>query len=392
MAGMRSLFLTAFLATALLPAMGCNLYFNGGGGDPCEDEWGGGGAAELPSAPLLLRNPETGVCEDFGGWGGPYPCDDACGPCDNAVPPQITPAPVPAGDEPDGESAPSFEDQADPAPQPTWGYCDSYCEGLEEGSCLATDGCRGIYAEDGNGGAGEFLECWSTDQEATDIVNCEGLDAYSCSTSDACIAVHQYACGGSSTDSDGFSEPECVPGNFVSCHSEGSQGEGCYGDQDCGSNETCNAADICLPPPGNGDGEADLAVCYGYCVPADCPPFELECPDGYEKICPPDSFCDAGCSCEPIAPGECDGDVFCESLPPKCEKGTTPGIANGCWTGECIDLSQCPDSNCGDIVGESMCIARDDCSAYYVGDDCSCDASGCTCAQWNFDSCGNNAP
>lgn len=393
--GMRSLFLTAFLASALIPAMGCNLYFSGGDGDPPCEEWGGGsgGGAEAPDAPNLLRNPETGVCEDFG-WGGPgpFPCDSVCGPCAGSTEPGTTP-PNP---QPDGSGSGDDEgdsaglEQADPVPQPTWGQCDSYCTGLEEGSCLATQGCRGIYAEGVNEAPGEYLECWATDQNNSGIVDCEGLDAYSCSTSDACVAVHEFACDDWGKPSpDGFQEPECVPGFFLSCHNE-VQGEGCYGDQDCGVGSSCNADELCLPPPGNGEGDAVPAVCYGYCEPDTCPPVDVDCPADTIKVCPADA-CEALCTCEPIDPGECDGDVFCESLPPLCEAGTTPGIANGCWTGQCIDLSLCPDANCGDIVGESMCIARDDCSAYYVGDDCSCDANGCTCTEWVFDSCGSDA-
>lgn len=390
------LFLTAFLATALLPAMGCNLYFSGGD-DPC-DEWGGGdrAAPQIPEEVLLLRNPETGACEDFG-WTGPnppLPCNDACGPCVGSTEPGTT-NPVPdegPGPQDDEGDTPSLEEQQDPAPQPTWGQCESACTGLQEDSCLASENCRGIYAPEANGTPGLFLDCWATDQNPSGIVDCEGLDAYSCSTSDACVAVHEFACGGSGGGEPtpgGFQEPECVPGFFLSCHNETPQAEGCYSDQDCNQGESCNAGEICLS-----DGTGD-AVCYGYCVPDACPPIDIDCPEeGFIKICPQDA-CEADCVCEPIDPidpGECDGDVFCDSLPPLCEAGMTPGIANGCWTGVCIDLSLCPAATCGDIVGESMCIARDDCSPFYVGDNCSCDPNGCSCAEWVFDSCGIDAP
>lgn len=39
--------------------------------------------------------------------------------------------------------------------------------------------------------------------------------------------------------------------------------------------------------------------------------------------------------------GRCSGPVICDMVPPHCPDGTTPGIANRCWTGECIPLEQC---------------------------------------------------
>jgi hypothetical protein len=40
---------------------------------------------------------------------------------------------------------------------------------------------------------------------------------------------------------------------------------GCYGDQDCPPGTTCNAAEICLAPPGCKPGLPCPAVCYGWC-------------------------------------------------------------------------------------------------------------------------------
>ena len=344
--GMRPYLLTSLLVLTL-PLTACNFYF-GGGDDPDPCDYGGSssssGADQLQEA-QLLRDPQTGQCQDFG-WTGPGPCDSECGPCD-----------YPAA-EPD--SAQAF---------PSWGYCESYCTGLDQDSCLATDGCRGIFA-DGGLETGTFQECWQTDQGgAPSIESCEGLDAYACSQQDSCIAQHQFPCGGSGADpipGGGAPAPTCGAEAFVACHNEtGDQPVGCYGDQDCGEGFSCNAADICLPPPSDGDCDPSSggcgvpAVCYGYCV------------------------------ADPVDPGECDGEVFCDSLPPLCEAGSTPGIKDGCWTGQCIDLSLCPQTECAEIAGESMCVARADCDAFYVGVDCSCDANGCTCASWDYDSCNN---
>ncbi|MCP4446029.1 MAG: hypothetical protein GY811_11885 [Myxococcales bacterium] len=393
---MRSLMLTAFLASALLPATACNLYFSGGDDDPPCDEWGGGwaDAPDLQESELL-RNPDTGICEDWswgGGGPGPWPCDSECGPCatpagDGEINPSTSSSPTPAGDEPSGsESSPG----AARLPPPTWGHCESSCTGLDEQTCLATDRCRGIY-DQGSVGPGQFRECWETDYDDYGVADCEGLDGYSCSTSDACVAVHEFSCDDGTTDSEdsnGLSIPECAA-YFLSCHNEAPQGEGCYGDDECGEAYSCNASEICLSPPGGGESGKDApGVCYGFCVPDICPYINIyvDCPEGYTKTCPPFG-CEADCTCEPIDPGECNGDVFCLSLPPTCDAGSTPGIADGCWTGACIPLAECPETACDDIGAESMCIAREDCSAYYVGENCSCDASGCTCAESLFESC-----
>jgi hypothetical protein len=323
---MRSpgLALSALLLTLSLTA-GCQLYF-GGGDDDCLYGGGSGGAAE-PA--IGQRNPDTGQCEFFGG-GGPYPCDGTCGPC-------------------------AETGAYDQAAQPSWGYCESQCTGLDEASCLTAPGCRGIYLDTCNGAdcpdARQYAECWSTDQTGPiQGGSCDGLDAFSCSQHDDCIAVHISSCdyaGGA-----GLADPGCVPQSFEYCSSEPG---GCYGDSDCGPGSHCNADEVCLPPPGCTGLECD-AACYGTCVPG--------------------------------PRGDCNGEVLCDSLPPECPADTAPGIANGCWTGECIPLDQCqtPPPACATITAESSCVARADCTPFYRGEDCVCEGDACTC-NWIFDSC-----
>jgi hypothetical protein len=79
--------------------------------------------------------------------------------------------------------------------------------------------------------------------------------------------------------------------------------------------------------------------------------------------------------------------VWCFAQEPDCPSGTVPGIKDGCWTGYCIPFPQCGIADCADITHEAMCIDRFDCEAYYVGVNCSCDDSGCTCTDWVFDKC-----
>jgi hypothetical protein len=334
----------AFLSSSLLVSSGCDFYF--GDDDDCDyGDYEGDAPEPYPSE--YLRNPESGQCEWFGGGGG-YPCDDACGPCYDT-----------AGDREGGA-----------AYSPGWAFCDGYCETLDEVTCWATSGCRGAYIE---GATGElsFYQCWGTDQSGPiQGGGCDGLDAYSCSLHDDCIAVHDgdafCGAGGDGEADQAVPEPCSVIGWFEYCADEP---VGCYSDGKCAADERCNAADICLVPPGcadsDGDGLIDCeAACYGFCVPDDVPD-----------------------------PGECWAEVFCDGLEPVCPEGTTPGIKDGCYTGYCIPLSECedpppPPPACNTLTTEDACIARDDCSPYYEGIDCTCDAAGnCVCADWVFVSC-----
>src|SRR5690606_13658979 len=43
----------------------------------------------------------------------------------------------------------------------------------------------------------------------------------------------------------------------------------CYSDADCAAGFACNAAEVCLPPPGCTPGEPCPTVCYGQCVAPD---------------------------------------------------------------------------------------------------------------------------
>ena len=90
---------------------------------------------------------------------------------------------------------------------------------------------------------------------------------------------------------------------------------------------------------------------------------------------------------EILDPGSCVGPITCDALPPSCPTGTLPGRRNGCWTGYCIPQNQCDQLPACSELGEMDCIGRIDCSPNYVGHNCSCNANGCTCQSWTFDSC-----
>jgi len=86
-------------------------------------------------------------------------------------------------------------------------------------------------------------------------------------------------------------------------------------------------------------------------------------------------------------PGSCVEAVTCTTPQPQCPPDTIAGRRNGCWTGYCIPLAQCDAlPGCGGLA-EMQCIARTDCHPLYVGQNCTCTMTGCTCQTWTYDSC-----
>ncbi len=86
-------------------------------------------------------------------------------------------------------------------------------------------------------------------------------------------------------------------------------------------------------------------------------------------------------------PGSCVGDALCEIVPPECPDGTTPGIADNCYTGFCIPFDECDVLPACNIQSEAQCVSRADCEPTYEGIDCTCNGEDCTCADWVFESC-----
>lgn len=333
--------LPAVLAAALT-SPGCLLYTSDD--DDCRYGDVNGVSAEL-------RNPETGQCELFETWEGGGCIDGTYG--DTEAPPESD-------------------------VWPDWGQCTGYCDGLDEYSCIAASGCRAAYVSD----CAEGLDCTSTTYTYFGCWQvapsgpiqgggCSGLDAQECSRHDDCSARHYPAdgcddSGDCAPGSDGLWAAPAV-GNFESCVDEAADLTGCFEDYECPDGFHCNAEEVCLPSPYSCNGGAGVAAlvpcddrCYGYCVSDEVDP----------------------------DPGNCYGEVTCLMDPPTCPDGTLPGIADQCYTGYCIPLGDCESApSCAEVATEAACVARTDCAPIYQGVDCTCDDTGCTCADWLYQEC-----
>lgn len=282
--------LASLISLVSLAALGsCGLYF-GGDDDPCDNYGGAPPGYDTPG----LRNPDTGVCESFGG--GPYPCDGTCGPC-----PATT----------------DVANGAAQAAQPSWGLCQSQCTGLDEQTCQDTSGCRAVYMDCFGGDCGQptFAECWSTDMTGPiEGGGCEGLDAYTCSQHDDCVAIHASSCDPPATG--GLTPTACVPANFLRCGDEpGSTGDAglCYAEVTCTDPMPDCPADT---QPGILDG------CWtGFCIPV------AECEE--QPACadvPAEGSCIARADCEPLYRGE---DCTCDDTGCTCASHVFEGCTDG---------------------------------------------------------------
>lgn len=266
------------LVLAALTLSGCQLYFGGDDEPPptCGGGWGGVPEPGYPSQ--VLRNPQTGDCEEFGGyggggWGGGCYWDaqnDAC-VCDDYAEPTSPPA-------------------------PNWPACESSCTLLDEETCLSEPGCQVAYFEQPAAIPPLFRGCFATIGGPDIHTSCFNLDAYECAQRDTCSIFYEAdfadAMGGSWAQ-------------FTQCRPEPT-GAGCAA-VDCGPGYHCE--DSCYGTP------STMGACTPMCVPDNDGCENIDCGSGYECV----ETCD---TLEPTMggtfPGHCYGTCValaaCETL------------------------------------------------------------------------------
>ena len=241
------------LLCLLVLVSGCDLYWNQGD-DDCEYYAYEGDIAPAPG----FRNPNTGECESWGGWGG---CDNPCAPC--------------AGDD---------LGRPEPAAQPDWASCQSVCTGLTENACVAKAGCQASY--DLNGSAATYAGCFETAPSGPiSTGSCTGLDAQECTRHDNCATY--YAPGTFSHCAADTSNSAC---NAIICgpgyHCEDQCKDTCAGGGDCGPQ--CGA--MCVPD-GNVCAAVDCGAGYE-CVEVCIDPTPTHAGQCYAQ-CHPTTSCEA---------------------------------------------------------------------------------------------------
>jgi len=359
-------------------ASGCGLYLGDDNQDDCIYNGTAAGVAQGQ------RDPSTGTCNYNYGGGG---CDGTCGPC-----PEYGGAAVPALD---------------------WGSCNTYCDALDEASCIATSGCHAAYLDTGLDAlvpSESFYGCWATAPQWDDpaFTGCAGLDAQTCSELDACSMVYAgyntptkfEQCVDESGGACGTSGQQCAQGYHCEeqcppCDSQGCMcAPTCVSDSTCGST-TCGPGSECVEQCDTFNG------CTPTCVPTSTDPGSctgtISC-NSAPPTCPANTtpgiangcwsgYCIPNADCGSHDPGQCYAQVVCTSAPPSCPSGTLPGITNGCWSGYCIPTYGCEMPACESLGSENACDARSDCTPVYTGTDCTCTLNGCTCATETYARC-----
>lgn len=349
------MFRKALLALTVISAMaltGCQIYFGPPNDDPPDcGPWGcdppppgtpGGDCDTHSDCMAGCYCSDQGTCEEGGFCNADYECPAGfvCDERSSCVP---------------GNS------------EPTW--------------CGVNEECAiGSYCDPWSGTCVPSWTCW-TDEE------CRGTGMH-CDERGTCVPT---LCDDNADCPDGYCDVawgQCIP--TWTCDPSGDGTE-------CGPGMTCDDRGLCVFAPC--DDNLDCAAgCYcdlpsGTCFESGFCMSDAECNDGM--------VCDERQTCVPVPsdPATCYGDVFCDALPPECMEGTTPGIANGCYTGECIPLEQCeqpPLAACEELASEDECYDRADCTATYVGVNCTCqgqacrcgtDDSSCTCERFDYTGC-----
>jgi hypothetical protein len=138
----------------------------------------------------------------------------------------------------------------------------------------------------------------------------------------------------------------------------------CRGTEECAEGLVCNAADLCLPPPGC-DPTAGLceAVCYGFCIEPVVFCFTQEdCAD--DEVCVFEGFVD------PNRPLIAPPSGTCQPAPTQCTTTDTCGEGQVCLEGACVDapVDACATVRCEqgfgcqlDAAGNAECVELQTC-------------------------------
>jgi len=266
---------------------------------------------------------------------------------------------------------------------PNWGQCNSQCDGLDENSCVETTGCHAAYLDRVDIDIAPetiYYGCWATAQGGATQppTACAGLDAQTCSERDNCSMVYT-----------GYSTPtnyeKCIDESTTGCGIDVQCPMGSHCEQQCakcnsiGCQDACSPA--CVPDAGWGECTGQITCNMG---PPSCP---ANTTPGIANGCYT-GYCIPNAACGSPNPGKCYDTVTCNSAPPSCPTGTLPGILNGCWSGYCIPTASCELAACETLTTEAACQGRSDCTPVYTGTDCTCTMTGgCTCATETYAKC-----
>ncbi|MFT3696985.1 MAG: hypothetical protein QM831_27835 [Kofleriaceae bacterium] len=98
-------------------------------------------------------------------------------------------------------------------------------------------------------------------------------------------------------------------------------------------------------------------------------------------------YCIPNADCGSHDPGQCYAPVTCNMGQPSCPAGTEAGVVDGCYSGYCIPDSACEKLSCEQLPDQASCTSRADCQAVYTGTNCTCDSNGCTCQDETYTRC-----
>jgi hypothetical protein len=109
----------------------------------------------------------------------------------------------------------------------------------------------------------------------------------------------------------------------------GAAGSGAVFAAECtGQNQGCTLVDDCCNCLALGPGETAPACDIAECKASAC-----------ASLGGPSLGCNAGHCTLDVSCGE--AEVTCKAVKPTCEKGLVPAVAESCWTGDCVPVTEC---------------------------------------------------